>query len=59
MVFDGVEVRALCGPVKFFHTYFDKPFLYGHRFVHVGIVLLQQERAFSKLLPQGWKHRIV
>jgi hypothetical protein len=26
-VFDGVEVRALCRPVKFFHTDLDKPFL--------------------------------
>ena len=25
-VFDGVEVRALCMPVKFFHTDLDKPF---------------------------------
>ena len=58
-VFDGVEVRDLCKPVKFFHTNLDKPFLYGPRFVHGGIVMLTQERAFSKLLPQKWKHRIV
>ena len=32
--FDGVEVRALCRPVKFFHTNLNKPFLYGPRFVH-------------------------
>ena len=24
-----------------------------------GFVMLKQERAFSKLLPQSWKHRIV
>ena len=47
-VFDGVEVRALCRPVKFFHTDLNKPFLYGPR-----IVLLKQERAFPKLLPQS------
>jgi hypothetical protein len=47
-VFDGVEVRALCRPVKFFHTNLNQSFLYG--FV---------ERAFPKLLPQKWKHRIV
>jgi hypothetical protein len=35
-VFDGVEVRALCRPVKFLHTDLNKPFLYGHRFVHGG-----------------------
>ena len=36
-VFDWVEVRALCRPVKFFHTDLDKPFLYGLRFVHGGL----------------------
>jgi hypothetical protein len=56
---DGVEVRALCRPVKFFHTDINKPFLYGPRFVHGGIVMLKQERAFPKLLPQSWKLRIV
>ena len=56
-VSDGVEVRALCMPVKFFHTDLDKPFLYGPRFVHRGI-MLKQERAFPKLLPLSWKHRI-
>jgi hypothetical protein len=45
--------------VKFFHTDLDKPFLYGHHFVHGGIVMMKQERAFPKLLPQSWKHRIV
>ena len=33
-VFDGVEVRALCRPVEFFHTELNKPFLYGPRFGH-------------------------
>ena len=58
-VFDGVEVRALCRPVKFFHTNLDKPFRYGPRFVHGGIAMLKQERAFPKLLPKRWKIRIV
>ena len=58
-VFDGVEVWALCRPVKFFHTDLDKPFLYGPRFVREGIVMLKQERTFPKLLPQSWKYRIV
>ena len=58
-VFDGVEVRALYRPVKFFHTDLDKPFMYGLRFVHGGIVMLKQKRAFPKLLPQSWKNRIV
>uniref|UniRef100_A0A4W5PS16 Uncharacterized protein n=1 Tax=Hucho hucho TaxID=62062 RepID=A0A4W5PS16_9TELE len=43
---------------KFFNTNLDKPFLYGPRFVHRGIVMLKQERAFPKMLPQSWKHRI-
>jgi hypothetical protein len=34
-----VEVRALCRPVKFFHTDLDKPFLYGPCFVHASIVM--------------------
>ena len=58
-LFDGVEVRALCRLVKFFHTDLNKQFLYGPRFVHRGIVMLKQERAFPNLLPQSWKHRIV
>ena len=57
-VFDVVEVRVLCRPVKFFLADLDKPFLYGHRFVHGGIVMLKQERAFPNLLPQNWKHLI-
>ena len=46
-VFDGVEFRVLCRPVKFFHTDLNKPLLYGPHFVHRGIVMLKQERAFS------------
>jgi hypothetical protein len=56
---DGVEVKALCMPAKFFHTDLDKPFLYGPCFVHGGIVRLKQERAWPKLLPQIWKRKIV
>ena len=41
-VFEGVEVRALCRPVKFFHTDLDKPYLYGPHFVHRGIIMLKQ-----------------
>ena len=58
-VFDGDEVRALCRPVKVFHTDLDKTFLYGPCFVHVGIVMLKQERAFPKLLPKCWKNKII
>jgi hypothetical protein len=45
-----IQVRALYRPVKFFYTIHDKPFLYGPRFVHGGIVMLKQERAFPNLL---------
>ena len=48
-VFDGFEVRALCRPVKFFYTNLDKPFLHVPHFVHGGIVMLKQERAFLKV----------
>ena len=58
-VIDKGEVRALCRPVKLLHTDLDKPFLYGPHFVHRGICMLKQERAFPKLLPQSRKHRIV
>ena len=35
-VFNGVEARALCRPVKFYHTNLEKPFLYGPR-LEIGI----------------------
>jgi len=50
----GVEVRALCRPVKFFHTDLDTPFLYGLHFVHGDMVMLKQERAF----PQTVFHKV-
>lgn len=36
---DGVEVRALRRPVKFFHIELGKPFLDVHR----GVVMLKNE----------------
>jgi hypothetical protein len=44
----GVKVRALCRPVKFFHTNLDKPFMYRPCFLHRGIVMLKQVRAFPQ-----------
>lgn len=38
---------------------FWKQYLYEHGFVHGGIVILNQEKAFRKLLPHIWKHTIV
>jgi hypothetical protein len=58
-VYDGVEVRALCRPVKFFHTNLDKPFLYGPCFVHMGIVMLKQDRALPTLLLPSCKHSLL
>jgi hypothetical protein len=43
-----VDVRTLCRSFKFFLANLDKPFLYGPRFVHGGIVMLKRERG----LPQ-------
>lgn len=41
-VFDKVEVRALCGPVKFFHTELIEPCLYGPPIiVHWTTVMLK------------------
>ncbi len=54
-----VVVRALCKLVKFFHIKLGKPFLYGPGFEHGGIVVLNQKRAFIKLLPQSGKYIIV
>ncbi len=56
---DGVEVRALCKPVKFFNTKLRKQFRYGDGFVHGDIVMLKQERSFTKLFTQSWKYSIV
>ena len=47
MVFDGVEVRALCRPVKLFLIDLDKPFLYGPGFVHGGMSLYAVALRFS------------
>ncbi len=49
-VFSGVQVWALCGPVKFFHT--SKPFLYRPHFVHKRHYHAETEKALSKLLPE-------
>uniref|UniRef100_UPI0035901350 leukocyte tyrosine kinase receptor n=1 Tax=Myxine glutinosa TaxID=7769 RepID=UPI0035901350 len=55
-VFDGVEVRALCRLVKFFHTDLNKPFLHGPALCTWAFVMLKQERAFPKLFPQTPDH---
>jgi hypothetical protein len=40
-------------PVKFFHVDLRKLFMYGPRFVHGGIVMLKQERAFPNCHKVG------
>lgn len=47
-VFRGVELRALCRPLDFFHTYLDKPCLCGPLFIYRGIIML--EDVLSRLL---------
>ncbi|MCI4387901.1 hypothetical protein PGIGA_G00079600 [Pangasianodon gigas] len=44
-VFSGVEVRALCRTLEFFHSNLHTPCLHGARFVHRGIVMLEQDIA--------------
>ncbi|MCI4392257.1 hypothetical protein PGIGA_G00144020, partial [Pangasianodon gigas] len=41
-VFSGVEVRALYRTLEFFHSNLHTPCLHGARFVHRGIVMLEQ-----------------
>ncbi|MCJ8736196.1 hypothetical protein PDJAM_G00256040 [Pangasius djambal] len=41
-VFSGVEVRALCRTLEFFHSNLHTPCLHGARFVHSDIVMLEQ-----------------
>ncbi|MCJ8748149.1 hypothetical protein PDJAM_G00161710 [Pangasius djambal] len=43
-VFSGVEVRALCRTLEFFHSNLHTPRLHGARFVHRGIVMLEQKQ---------------
>lgn len=43
----GVEVRALCRPVEFFHTGLLQPCLYGPH------LTLEQRWAFPKMLPHS------
>ncbi|MCI4377832.1 hypothetical protein PGIGA_G00208400 [Pangasianodon gigas] len=47
-VFSGVEVRALCRTLEFFHSNLNTPCLHGARFVHRGIVMLEQVWASVK-----------
>ncbi|MCJ8750186.1 hypothetical protein PDJAM_G00259670 [Pangasius djambal] len=41
-VFSGVEVRALCRTLEFLHSNLHTPCLHGARFVHRGVVMLEQ-----------------
>lgn len=51
--YGGVEVRALCGTVKLFHTKIIHPF-FGLSFVQWGSVPLEQ-----KSLCKSWKDRTI
>ena len=39
----GVDIRALCRPLKFLHAKLLKPCLYVPLFEHTGTVMLEQE----------------
>lgn len=43
-VLDGVEVRALCRPVQFFHNILRNPSIYGAGFVHGGHCHVETEK---------------
>lgn len=59
-VFGRLGVRPLwLRPLEFLHTKLIKRCLYEAGFVHKGTVMLQQKRTYPKLVPQGWKYRIV
>lgn len=59
-VFGRLGVRPLwLRPLEFLHTNLIKRCLYEAGFVHKGTVMLQQKRTYPKLVPQGWKYRIV
>ncbi|KAB5559430.1 hypothetical protein PHYPO_G00028930 [Pangasianodon hypophthalmus] len=47
-VFSGVEVRALCRTLEFFHSKLVRPCLHRARFAHRHTVMLKQERTFPK-----------
>lgn len=51
-VFDGVDVKALCRPVKFNHT--DRQTISVRTSVHGGFDMLKQEKGLPPL-PQSWK----
>ncbi|MCJ8748396.1 hypothetical protein PDJAM_G00164290 [Pangasius djambal] len=53
-VFSGVEVRALCRTLEFFHSNLHTPCLHGARFVHRGVVMLEQsERLFRFIMADS------
>ena len=49
-VLNEVEDRALCEPVKLFHTKLIKPCLHSPYFASCSTVMLEQKRAFTQLL---------
>ncbi len=59
-VLDHADVRALCRPVKFFHTkHLGDLFLTDLVLLHDGTVMSKQERSFSpNCCRRSWKHSI-
>ena len=58
-VFNQVDARTLCRPVKFLHPKLAHPCIYGPCLVHWCTVMLEQEGAHPKLSLQNWEHEIV
>lgn len=58
-VFQIVAVRALYRLLEILHINLIMPHIYGAGFICRETVVLEQKRAYPKLLPQGWKHIIV
>jgi hypothetical protein len=52
-VFNGVDVRALCRPVKFFHSDLHKPFLYGTSLCHAETGKVLPQTVVTKLEAQN------
>ncbi len=55
-VLDGVEVRALCRPVKFSLTELRKPFLYGPHCVQGRNVMLKLEKGLIQTVTRKLKY---
>lgn len=54
----GVEVKALCRPVKFFHTKLGKPFFLDLALCTEALFVMLKLKKIFKLLLQSWKNTV-